>query len=387
MQFGIVIPVAGQAQFIGDALRSLQAQRVAYQLAVMDATPGDSVQNVIHAYHDVVSYNRHGPDAGQAAAIAEGWQRIDADILAWLCADDYYFPYTLAEVRHIFETRRDIDIVYGDTVFVDEAGRFLGYFSEISANVSILPKSCCISQPSCFVRRSAIEKVGGLATHLHFVMDWDLWTRLYLAGATFSYLKKPLSVCRMHRGTKTASRSYQRYQEISAHLKRYTTGVTRARSLIGFYYQDLLTQRVSWIDQLAYWTLSRVWRMKRWGRSRGGKQPSVSTLYGFENRTNIVQERGEVWLPWFEETDRCLVRIATDRAIDLHVLLPDGRADVVACKLEGDTYTTSILIEHIQAQLIHFVLQAGEEDPMWQVKTIELHPAGLPDTSPLTTHV
>lgn len=382
MQFGIVIPVAGQEQFIGDALRSLQAQRAAYQLAVMDATPGESVQNVIHTYRDIVAYNRHGPDAGQAAAIAEGWRCVEADILAWLCADDYYFAYTLDEVRHIFETQPDIDVVYGDTVFVDEAGSFLGYFPEISPDVSVLPKSCCISQPSCFVRRSAIEKVGGLATHLHFVMDWDLWTRLYLSGATFHYLKKPLSVCRMYQATKTASRSSQRYQEIYAHLKRYTAGATRVRSLIGFYYQDLLTQHVSWIDQLVYWTLSGVWRIKRWGRSRGGKQPRVSTLYGFEHRTNIVQEQGEVWLPWFAETDRCLVSIATDRAMDLHVLLPDGRANVVACKPKGDRYTASVLIEHIQAQLIHFTLQAGEEGPGWRVRTIELRPVGVQDTFP-----
>src|SRR2546428_12533397 len=106
MRFGISIPVLGQQQFIGDALRSLKAQSVEYRLAVMDATPGEAVQNVIGTYSNIISYRRHGPDAGQAAAIKEGWERLDADILSWLCADDYYFPYTLAEVRHIFETRK-----------------------------------------------------------------------------------------------------------------------------------------------------------------------------------------------------------------------------------------------------------------------------------------
>ena len=48
--------------------------------------------------------------------------------VGWLCADDYYFPHTFAEVSKVFAARPDIDVVYGDTVFADRAGRFLGYF-------------------------------------------------------------------------------------------------------------------------------------------------------------------------------------------------------------------------------------------------------------------
>ena len=375
MQFGIVIPVAGQGQFIGDALRSLQAQRVAYQLAVMDATPGDSVQKVVRAYHDIVSHNRHGPDAGQAAAIAEGWQRVNADILTWLCADDYYFPYTLDEVRHVFEARPDIDIVYGDTVFADEAGRFLGYFPEISEDVSLLPKSCCISQPSCFVRREAIEKIGGLAAHLHFVMDWNLWTRLYIAGHRFYYLRKPLAVCRMYRETKTASRSRQRYKEINAHLSKYTGQLTRLRSLGGFYYQDLLTRQDSRLDQFAYQAFSGLVWIKQWLTKETGKRRSCPALYGFERRTNTVQGRAEVWVPWFEETDRCQADIVSDRAVELLMTGPNGFIELSNWEPVGKRHKASAVLENISGQVVHLILQVAHQQTVpWRVERVEFRP-------------
>ena len=44
MRFGIAVPVFSQAEFIGEALRSIALQCGGFQLAVMDATPDDSVQ-------------------------------------------------------------------------------------------------------------------------------------------------------------------------------------------------------------------------------------------------------------------------------------------------------------------------------------------------------
>jgi hypothetical protein len=47
MVYSIAIPVLGQASFLSTALSSIQAQTCRFQLAVMDATPKHSVQDVL----------------------------------------------------------------------------------------------------------------------------------------------------------------------------------------------------------------------------------------------------------------------------------------------------------------------------------------------------
>jgi glycosyltransferase involved in cell wall biosynthesis len=126
--FSLALPVRYHANFLPFALESVRAQCADIQVAVMDATPDQSVQKVLERYGDLLSYRRHGPDAGQASAIQEGWDHTDGDIVAWLCADDYYFPNALEAVESVFIGHPEVDVVYGDAVFVDEADQFIGYF-------------------------------------------------------------------------------------------------------------------------------------------------------------------------------------------------------------------------------------------------------------------
>src|SRR5262245_7562893 len=86
--FTVTIPVLGQEAFVPTASASLGAQREPLELAILDATPGPSVQALLGPVARDIAYNRHGSDRGQAAAIAEGWQHTTGDIVSWLCADD-----------------------------------------------------------------------------------------------------------------------------------------------------------------------------------------------------------------------------------------------------------------------------------------------------------
>ena len=295
--FSIALPVLGQASFLPTALSSIQVQTGRFQLAVMDATPDSSVQTVLKNYSEILSYQRHGPDAGQSAAIQEGWDHTDGDIVAWLCADDYYFPYVLEEVDKIFSAHPDVDVVYGDSIFVDCEGNFLRYCLDIDDNLSTIFKTNCISQPSCFLRRRALDRMAKLNTRLHYIMDWDLWTQLYKAGAKFYYLNKPLSAVRMYPETKTASRSKARYAEINRHLKENMGFLCRMRVLLGFYYSDVKMGRKSILDRIIYRVLNRLRSIKNivWKYSKK-KNP---ILYGFECSSNLVKGECEVFLPFY----------------------------------------------------------------------------------------
>lgn len=310
MKFSVAIPVYRQADFLPSALESIRVQVADVEVAVMDATPDDSVQKVLERYAGLLTYHRFGPDSGQTSAIQEGWDNTTGEIIAWLCADDYYFSDALGAVRQVFIDVPEVDVVYGDSVFVDETGRFLGYFPAIKSNISSITRECCISQPSCFVRRSAFEKIGGeLNTGLHYTMDWDLWIRLYRSGAKFYYLNKPLSVVRMYEGTKTSSRSFRRFFEIGCHLFKNTSPFSAARSLLGFYYQDLLSNPNKGFDRLmlrlldAYRSRKKMWL---------NMSNTHECKYGFYNNCNLVSRHVDIYLPWYDDMQPTKVVINCD---------------------------------------------------------------------------
>jgi glycosyltransferase involved in cell wall biosynthesis len=317
--FSLALPVFHHARFLPFALESIRAQRADIRIAVMDATPDESVQKVLERYDDLLSYRRHGPDSGQTAAIQEGWDHTDGDIVAWLCADDYYFPNALDAVAEVFIRHPEVDVVYGDAVFVDDTDQFIGYFPIGQFGTSSIEREDFICQPSCFVRRSALARVGRLNQELHYIMDWDLWTRLYRAGATFHYLDKPLSVVRMYRGTKTASRSWARFKEIGGHVARNASPIAALRALLGFYYQDLKTLDVNVIERVLLRMMEFYSRQKK--RFNGSGPGGDRNAYGFTRHGNEVTGDADVFLPWYKPLPPVELRIRSDLDIAPEVIL------------------------------------------------------------------
>lgn len=319
MIFSIAIPVYQQQKFIPTALKSIQAQKVEYELAVMDATPDNSVQVILDQYADIINYRRHGPDGGQSDAIIEGWDNTSGDVIAWLCADDYYFPNTLLLVQEIFEKNPDVDVVYGDSVYVDANDSFKSYFPSIEKDISCLPIHDCIAQPSCFIRRRAFEDVGGLDKNLHYIMDWDLWTRLYESGAVFRYIHKPLSVTRIYPETKTSGMSFERYREINKHLKKNASLLRRMTSLLGTLHYDLSENERNFLMSIVFKMLNISRRVKNLFFSKKSKN-----LYGLEIKNNHINDSCTISLPWYHTKSPQFAVLTTHQDVPV-TLFFDGR--------------------------------------------------------------
>ena len=370
MLYSISIPAMGQASFLPTALSSIQVQTCRFQLAVMDATPDNGVQDVLKNYTHMLSYHRHGQDTGQSAAIQEGWDHTEGDILAWLCADDYYFPYTLEEVDKIFSSRPEVDVVYGDSVFVDREGNFLSYFIEVSDDIGAILRGCCISQPSCFIRRSALSRIGKLDATLHYIMDWDLWSRLYKARAKFHYLRKPLSAVRVYPETKTASRSKKRYSEINRHLKCNVGFYARIRSLLAFYYYDLLIGKRSMTDKIAFHAIELIRSIKNvvWKHLTQTR----AVLYGIESYSNKVYGECEIHLPVY---GNCLPRqivLECRNVKDLQAHIngyPQNVASLVSGE-DGYRYVLNVN-DNLNSNLLKINLRSPSTNP-WQLVSLRL---------------
>ena len=232
ISFAVSIPVGAYHPFLPFCLKSLLAQSVPVEIALLDASGDPRVRALADRYDDAISYRRHGPDAGQSAAIIEGWKNTEGAVLAWLNADDILFPHAFERAVREFED--GADLVCAHSVVINDAGATTGYHWGVEKPGPNLLKSNVISQPSCFFRRNVCDSVGGLNQDLHYTMDWDLWVRLYESRASFRFVDDTFSQVMWGRKTKTASFNQNRRNEIRDVLSKYAPAAERAQILDAF---------------------------------------------------------------------------------------------------------------------------------------------------------
>ena len=219
----MVTPSLNQGRFIRHAIDSVLAQGYPrLELVVMDGGSGDETLDVLAAYGERITWYSE-PDEGQSDAINKGFARSRGEILAWLNADDAYFPGAIERGVEELERHPEAGLVYGRGKILDEAGGETGPFAGIEPfNLwRLLHGLDYILQPATFFRRSAFEASGGLDRDLHYAMDWDLWIRL--AGlAEVRFVDRVLAGSREYGDTKTATGGWPRIRELGRLVRRHT---------------------------------------------------------------------------------------------------------------------------------------------------------------------
>ena len=142
-------------------------------------------------------------DRGQADALYRCFAETDAELLGWLNSDDLLLPGALDHVFERFDRDNQIDVLYGNALFIDQHGACIGAYPVSEFDPDLLKSFCFISQPSTFFRRAVYSRVGGIDPGLQFALDYDLWLRLLKLGATFMHSRRVISATRLHGLTKT----------------------------------------------------------------------------------------------------------------------------------------------------------------------------------------
>ncbi|MEL7485207.1 MAG: glycosyltransferase, partial [Planctomycetota bacterium] len=161
-----------------------------------------------------VSLVLEGPDRGQSHAINRALGHARGDWIAWLNADDEFVP-TATEFLHDLacDPHAGAGVAVGRCRFVDSAGRVvfepsppaLTDAGELLRPLSKWFNGRCIVQPEAFIRREAMQAVGGLDESNHLAMDHDLWLRLIETGVRFESVDTHVAIQRVHPSQKTAN--------------------------------------------------------------------------------------------------------------------------------------------------------------------------------------
>lgn len=157
-----------------------------YKHIIIDGGSTDGTIAVLERYKNRFAQLVIEPDEGMYHGIDKGSKYVDTEIMAWLNADDIYYPWTFSVVEEIFKTYPEVDWIIGLPTYINQKGQCIkiasnagtayprhyiknGWFQPLYAGH--------LQQESMFWRKSLWDKVGGMDLTLKYAADFELWTR------------------------------------------------------------------------------------------------------------------------------------------------------------------------------------------------------------------
>jgi glycosyltransferase involved in cell wall biosynthesis len=179
----IITPSFNQASYLEQTILSVLEQDYPHiEYFVVDGASTDNSVDIIRKYESKLAWWVSEKDKGQADAINKGFAHATGEVIAWLNSDDYYLAGTISTAVKIFEEHPEVVLAYGNMLSVDENGKTFNTLNYKQLTLEDLLCFQIIGQPAVFMRRSALQKVGGLDPTFHFMLDHHLWIRLAQEG-------------------------------------------------------------------------------------------------------------------------------------------------------------------------------------------------------------
>jgi glycosyltransferase involved in cell wall biosynthesis len=208
IKVSIVIANYNRADFIDRAIRSCTSQlifRTGYEIIVIDDASTDNSMEVIREFEsDIVLHSNkenkgvaYCSNIGLKASSGKYWMRVDSD--------DFINAYMVYMMSEILEHNNEYDFIYCDHVRVDVHG-VKKELIKLNNRENILQHGAGI-----MFRKTIIDDIGGYDDTLRNAEDYDLLSRLYLAGYKGFYLPIPLYRYYIHGKNMTLSKDRQIY--------------------------------------------------------------------------------------------------------------------------------------------------------------------------------
>lgn len=199
-----IVPSHNYGAFIGDALRSVEAQTFGdWECIVVDDASTDDTAAQVEAFvqrDPRFRYLRLSRNAGVSVARNTGLQVATGSYIQFLDADDAIAPRKLELQVEVLDREADVDLVYSDYIrFTDRPDwsapgayrpdeRLSGSGDRVMAR---LLRSNIFRIHTLLFRAQVLRDVGVFRDAFSHVEDWDLWLRVVAHGCRFRFLDDP----------------------------------------------------------------------------------------------------------------------------------------------------------------------------------------------------
>lgn len=188
----VVVPAYNAAATIERALESVFSQTLRpVQVIVVDDGSTDDTAAIVSAFSSEITLVKV-PNGGVAAARNHGSRLAVANWIAFLDADDTWYPEKLE--RQFENVRPNAAMLYTDAIVVDGKDRVVLSTVTPCSDGEILEALLLgnfITNSSVVVRADVLGKVGGFRTDLVAVVDWPVWLEI-ASRHDVQYIDKPL---------------------------------------------------------------------------------------------------------------------------------------------------------------------------------------------------
>ena len=159
MRISIITPSFRNSDWLKLCIASVADQEVGAEHIVQDAGSDDGTLDWLLQDKRVRTFVEK--DESMYDAINRGMRRSTGDVLAYLNCDEQYLPGALASVMEFFEANPQIEMLFGDIVFVNGQGAYVGH-RKVQAPLLYHTWTCHLSTLSCatFFRRRAVFDHG-----------------------------------------------------------------------------------------------------------------------------------------------------------------------------------------------------------------------------------
>ncbi len=186
----VIIPTFNAEGTVEKALRSVLAQDLApSEILVVDDASTDGTLACVRAVGDErIRMVKLKDNVGPGAARNVGLELARGEFVAFLDADDSWYPTKLSRQFGLMRNNPALSLVTCDSVYRTPDGVFKRRSHEVLPPTSgpdawkTLLAYNFMPTPTVMARRKAMIAVGGFANELEFGEDLDLWIRTSLTG-------------------------------------------------------------------------------------------------------------------------------------------------------------------------------------------------------------
>jgi glycosyltransferase involved in cell wall biosynthesis len=196
----VIIPAWNAEKFIGETLESVFAQTWPHvEVIVVDDGSTDGTADVVHGLLKAKANSSiplkliRQKNKGPSGARNEGLRAAKGDFVAFLDADDLWFPETLEKLVGFAGNHPDLPLIFGDAGSFDCDGiRFESFFEKhgrpptnergvvVNALEKILEGNFILTG-ALLIRRECLSNVGLFEEEISYGEDAELWVRIVLS--------------------------------------------------------------------------------------------------------------------------------------------------------------------------------------------------------------